>query len=51
MGHFNCMVAPNPGIEVFIKSAILQDEGEWKKYIEEAKKLRTWKTPNCLLSG
>lgn len=38
MGHFNCMGAPNPGIEVFIKSAILQDEGEWKKYIEEAKK-------------
>jgi hypothetical protein len=38
MGHFNCMGAPNPGIEAFIKNTIIQDEGEWKKYIQEAKK-------------
>lgn len=32
------MGAPNPGIEAFIKSAIIQDEGEWEEYIEEVKK-------------
>jgi len=37
-GHFNCMGAPNPGIEAFIKSAIIQDEDEWEEYIEEVKK-------------
>jgi flavodoxin len=37
-GHFNCMGAPNPGIEAFIKSAIIHDEDEWARYIEEVRK-------------
>ena len=37
-GHFNCMGAPNPGIEIFIKHAIIQDEDEWALYLEEVKK-------------
>jgi flavodoxin I len=37
-GHFNCMGAPNPGIEIFIKNVIIHDEDEWEKYIEEVKK-------------
>ena len=37
-GHFNCMGAPNPGIEIFIKRTIIQDEDEWEEYIEEARK-------------
>ena len=37
-GYFNCMGAPNPGIETFIKGMIVQDEEEWEEYLEEVKK-------------
>jgi len=37
-GHFNCMGVPNPGIELFIKNTIIQDEDEWRLYLEEVKK-------------
>ena len=37
-GHFNCMGAPNPGIEAFIKNTIIHDEDEWARYIEEARR-------------
>ena len=37
-GHFNCKGASNPGIETFIKNAIIRDEDEWEEYIEEVKK-------------
>ncbi|HUS77829.1 MAG TPA: hypothetical protein VM050_04115 [Patescibacteria group bacterium] len=37
-GHFNCMGAPNPGIEFFIKNAIIKDDDEWEQYLEEARR-------------
>jgi flavodoxin I len=37
-GHFNCMGAPNPGIEAFIKNTIIQNEEEWDEYLEDVRK-------------
>ncbi len=36
--HFNCMGAPNPGIELFIKNTIIKDDDEWEHYREEARR-------------
>ena len=37
-GYFNCMGAPNPGIEEFIHNTIIPDEAQWAEYIEEVRR-------------
>ncbi len=37
-GYFNCMGAPNPGIEEFVHNTIITDEAQWASYIEEVRK-------------
>jgi flavodoxin len=36
MGIFNCMGAPSPEIQVFIKKEIITDEEEWDTFFDEA---------------
>ena len=38
LGFFHCQGAPNPQIEVFIRSTIIPDEKQWSEYIEDARK-------------
>ena len=38
MGYFHCRGKPNPGIEGFIRQAIITDDDEWKEFLPELRK-------------
>ncbi len=38
LGYFNCRGKANPGIEAFIRQAVITDDDEWNEYLPELRK-------------